>query len=106
MLHVGILEGRDNYVVHGQVDCACNIDGVLLIGPDCQWVGNIQADTVIVKGRVQGNILAHFKLEVRSGARINGDLSSPLIAVADGAVVQGRVTPDSLVTRFAERRVH
>ena len=106
VVRVDVLEGRDNYVVHGQVDCNCDIDGVLLIGPDCLWVGNIQADTVIVKGRVEGNIHAHFKLEVRTGARIKGDLSSPLIAVAEGAVVQGRVTPDSLVTRFTERRVH
>ncbi len=106
MVHVGMLEGRDNYVVHGQVDCNCDIDGVLLIGPDCLWVGNIQADTIIVKGRVQGNIHAHFKLEVREGARIKGNLSSPLIAVAEGALVQGTVTPDSMVTRFTERRVH
>jgi cytoskeletal protein CcmA (bactofilin family) len=106
MVQAGALQGRENYVVHGQVDGNCDIDGVLLIGPDCLWVGNILADTVIVKGRVQGNIRAHFKLEVRSGARIQGDLSSPLIAVAEGAVVQGHVTPDSLVTRFTERRVH
>ena len=106
MVQVGLLEGRDNYVVHGQVDCNCDIDGVLLIGPSCLWVGNIQADTVIVKGRVQGNIHAHFKLEVRGGARIKGNLSSPLIAVAEGALVQGDVTPDSMVTRFTERRVH
>ena len=106
MVHVGVLQGRENYVVHGQVDCHCDIDGVLLIGPDCLWVGNIQADTVIVKGRVQGNIHAHFKIEVRTGARIKGDLSAPLIAVAEGAVVQGRVTPDSMISRFTERRVH
>lgn len=106
MVRVGLLEGCDNYVVHGQVDCNCDIDGVLLIGPDCLWVGNIQADTVIVKGRVQGNIHAHFKIEVRTGARIKGNLSSPLIAVAEGAMVQARVTSDSVVTRFTERRVH
>ena len=106
MVHLGVLQGRENYVVHGHVDCNCDIDGVLLIGPDCLWVGNIQADTVIVKGRVQGSIHAHFKIEVRPGARIKGDLSSPLIAVAEGAVVQGHVAPDSMISRFTERRVH
>lgn len=106
MVHLGVLQGRENYVVHGHVDCNCDIDGVLLIGPDCLWVGNIQADTVIVKGRVQGNIHAHFKIEVRAGARIQGDLSAPLIAVAEGTMVQGHTTPDSMVSRFTERRVH
>lgn len=106
VVHVGMLQGQNNYVVHGRVEGDCDIDGVMLIGPDCLWVGNIQADTVIVKGRVEGRIHAHFKLEVRPSARIKGDLSSPLIAVAEGAVVQGQVSPDSIVSRFTERRTH
>jgi cytoskeletal protein CcmA (bactofilin family) len=106
VVHVGVLEGRNNYVVHGRVEGHCDIDGVLLIGPDCLWIGNITADTVIVKGRVEGGIHARFKVEVRPSARIKGDLSSPLIAVAEGAVLQGRVSSDSMVTRFIERRTH
>jgi len=106
VVHVGMIEGRNNYVVHGQVEGNCEIDGVLLIGPECLWVGNITADTVIVKGRVEGSIHAHFKVEVRPSARIKGDVSSPLIAVAEGAVLQGRTSPDSIVTRFTERRTH
>lgn len=104
--HVGMLDGRDNFVVHGRVDGDGNIDGVLMIGDAALWVGNIEADMVIVKGRVEGNIHARFKLEVRSSARIKGDLSSPLVAVAEGAVVQGKVSPDSIITRFNERRMH
>jgi len=106
VVHVGVIEGRDNYVVHGRVEGNCDLDGVLLIGPDGLWIGNITADTVIVKGRVEGGIRAHFKIEVRPSARIKGDLSSPLIAVAEGAVLQGRISPDSIITRFTERRTH
>jgi len=106
VVYVGVIEGRDNYVVHGRVEGSCDLDGVLLIGPDCLWVGNITADTVIVKGRVEGGIHANFKIEVRPSARIKGDLSGSLIAVAEGAVVQGRISPDSIITRFTERRMH
>jgi cytoskeletal protein CcmA (bactofilin family) len=104
--HTGALAGRENYVVHGRVEGDSDIDGVLLIGPDGLWIGNIVADMVIVKGRVEGDIHAHFKVEVRSGARIKGNLSGPLIAIAEGAVVQGRVGNDSIVTHFTERRTH
>lgn len=106
VVHIGLLQGQNNYVVHGRVKGDCDIDGVLLIGPDCLWVGDIRADTVIVKGRVEGRIHANFKLEVRPTARIKGDLSSPLIAVAEGAVVQGQISPDCIVSRFTERRMH
>jgi cytoskeletal protein CcmA (bactofilin family) len=106
VVHVGMIEGRNNYVVHGRVEGDCDFDGALLIGPDCLWIGNIKADTVIVKGRVEGCIRAYFKIEVRPSARIKGNLSSPLIAVAEGALVQGRVSPDSMITRFTDRRSH
>lgn len=105
-VHVGLFAGRDNYVVHGQVHGDSDIDGVLMIGPDGLWVGNITADMVVVKGRVEGNIQARFKLELRPSARIKGNLNSPLIAVAEGAVIQGRVSPDSMVTHFTDRRTH
>jgi len=106
VVHVGLFAGHDNYVVHGQVHGDSDIDGALMIGPDGLWVGNIMADVVVVKGRVEGNIQARFKLELRSSARVKGDLNCPLIAVAEGAVVQGRVSPDSIVTRFTDRRTH
>ena len=105
-VHVGKLDGQDNYVVHGQVQGDSDVAGALLIGPDCRWVGNVTADTVVVKGRVQGNVYARFKLELRPSARIRGDLSSPIIAIAEGAVVQGDISPDSVVTRFVDRRTH
>lgn len=105
-VHVGTLAGHDHYVVHGRVEGDCDIEGALLIGPDCLWLGNIRADTVIVKGRVEGDIHARFKLEARPSARIKGNLSAPLVALADGAVLQGRISPDSIVTRFSERRTH
>ena len=106
VVHVGVIEGHNNYVVLGRVQGDCEIEGVLLIGPDCLWTGNISADTVIVRGRVEGNIHATFKIELRPSARIKGDLSSPMIAVAEGAVLLGRVSPDSVITRFQERRTH
>src|SRR3989337_3849456 len=47
VVHVGVIEGRDNYVVHGRAEGNCDLDAVLLIGPHCLWIGNIRADTVI-----------------------------------------------------------
>jgi len=106
VVHVGALVGPDNYVVHGRVQGDSDIDGALLIGPDCLWVGNITADTVIIKGRVEGDVQARFKLELRPSARVKGNLSSPVIAIAEGAVLQGQVSPDSILTQFRERRTH
>jgi len=105
-VHIGHFRGTSDYVVHGRVEGDGDIDGTLMIGPDGLWVGNVTADNVIIKGRVDGHIHARFKLELRPSARVKGNLSSPLIAIAEGAVVQGQISPDSVLTRFRERRSH
>ncbi len=106
VVHIGNLKGRDNYVVHGEVQGNADIDGMVMLGPSCKWCGNIIADVVVVKGLVVGNITARFKVELRGSAQVQGDLQSPLIAVAEGAVVQGHISQDSVITHFQDRRSH
>lgn len=65
--------------------------------------GDIFAKTVVVLGEVQGNIYASLRLTVGDGARITGNLTSPRIAVAPGAYVQGSIDMQ-LGDEYWERR--
>ncbi|HEX9627587.1 MAG TPA: polymer-forming cytoskeletal protein [Acidiferrobacterales bacterium] len=105
-VYVGNLEGRDNYVVHGEVTGDADLEGALMLGPGCRWQGNIRADVVVVRGRVMGDIQARVKLDLRATARVTGNVSGPLIAIADGAVVQGEIGGDSVINHYRERRTH
>jgi cytoskeletal protein CcmA (bactofilin family) len=105
-VYVGNLEGRDNYVVHGEVTGDADLEGALMLGPGCRWRGNIRADVVVVRGRVTGDIQARAKLDLRATARVTGNVSAPLIAIADGAVVQGELGGDGVINRYTERRTH
>ncbi len=104
--YIGNLQGKDNYLVQGEVRGDCDVEGALLLAQGCRWQGNVVANTIVIRGRVEGNVTARFKLELRSTARVSGNVSSPLIAVAEGAVVQGSISRDSMVTHFKERRTH
>src|SRR4030065_11285 len=103
---IGNLQGKENFLVQGEVRGNCDVEGAVMLAQGCRWQGNVVADTVVIRGRVQGNVTARFKLELRATAQVSGNVSSPLIAVAEGAVVQGKVSRDSMVTRFKERRTH
>lgn len=105
-VYVGNLNGCDNYVVHGEVMGNADLEGALMLGPGCRWRGNIRADVVVVRGQVTGNIQARAKLDLRATARVSGNVSGPLIAIADGAVIQGEISRDSVITRYDERRTH
>ena len=105
-VHMGNINGADNYLVHGQVIGDSDIQGTLMLSADCKWKGNIIADVVIIKGRVEGDIAARSKIELRNTATVVGDLQAPIVAIEHGAKVKGSVHEESYVTHFQERRTH
>lgn len=103
---VGRLESADDTIIDGSVEGQCVVDGVLIIGEDGSWQGNIEAQNVIVSGEVKGDILVHSKLELTKTARVSGRISSPTIAVAEGAVHDGEVhmSKEGDIVHFTDRR--
>jgi len=71
--------------IHGNVNCE---DGVV-VGAKGLVRGNIVSRTVVVGGKVRGNITASMKLELERGAVIEGDLSTPILLVEEGASFEG-----------------
>lgn len=106
MTYRGDLAGTGNYLVHGRVEGSCDIDGDLVLGPTAHWHGNIAASHVVISGEVVGDVFASAKLELQATARIRGDITSPVIAMAEGASYEGeiRMRPRPELVRFNEKR--
>lgn len=104
VVFTGHLEGMDNYIVHGEVVGDSDVNGAIMLGPQSRWKGNVTADVVVIRGAVEGNVTARVKLEVRDTAQVAGDVFGPIIAIAEGARINGRLPADSCITRFTERR--
>jgi len=103
---VGTISGSDNCIVYGQVEGDCRCDSVLVLGEHGRWQGNILAPNVIISGDVEGNIDVTEKLELTGTARVNGGISSPVVAIEEGAVHVGaiRMEKQTDVIRFKEKR--
>ena len=67
------------------------LETVVMIGGSGHVRGSVVARAVRVSGRVEGNVTASERIEVLSTGVIDGDLSAPKIAVAEGAEIRGRV---------------
>lgn len=102
----GTIEGKDNYIINGTVTGDCRVEGAVVLGEQGRWIGNIQAETVVISGEVEGDITVTGKLELAPSARVSGRITSPVIAIAEGAIHQGeiRMTRDGGVARFSEKR--
>lgn len=102
----GTFSGKDNLLVHGRVTGQCDLNGTFMLAAGGQWVGDIVADNVIIAAEVEGDVTARNRLELAATARIRGKLRSPAIAIAEGAVYEGKIdmARDTRLTRYRERR--
>ena len=102
----GSLRGKDNVVVLGKVEGECDLNATLLVEEPGRFEGNIIAENVIIAGQVNGNVTARNKLEIAPSARITGDVSGEVIAIAEGASIDGqmRTASNQPVTSFTEKR--
>ncbi|MBS0375858.1 MAG: polymer-forming cytoskeletal protein [Proteobacteria bacterium] len=82
------------------------VEGLLSIAQDAHWQGNVRAQAAVVAGRVTGDLVVDTKLEIGRSAVIRGSVRANVIAIADGAVVEGEiaVTGSQPVIHFAEKR--
>lgn len=85
----GTITGNGDYMINGEVEGDCDLDGSVTLAANGHWTGSIRASTVMVAGTVEGDVEATGNIEISSTARINGTVSGESIAVAVGAVVEG-----------------
>ncbi len=102
----GTISGTGSYLVNGEIDGDCDLDGTVTIAPNGLWKGTIKASDVIVAGQVEGDIIAAGKVEIMDSAHITGTVSGEAIAVAEGAVVEGvmKTTGPAEPLEFVEKR--
>lgn len=63
----------------------------LIVSPEGLVAGEIKAPSVVINGRVEGDVYATSRLELATGAQVKGDLFYALIEMQLGAQVQGRL---------------
>ena len=88
----GDISGSEDLVIAGRVEGRIKLDGrILTLAEGCHVVGEIEAGTVIVSGKVEGTIDAENRLEIRSSAVVEGELSTSKLIVTDGSHVSATV---------------
>ena len=88
----GELKGSEDLVVDGQLEGTVNLsEGRLTIGPTAQVAADLTAKDVLIMGKLQGNIVASGRVELRAGSVVEGDVRALRLAVEDNAVFRGKV---------------
>ena len=94
--------------IDGYIEGNASAAGMLIIGVNGKICGGISAETVIVGGEVQGNIIATKRAELTNTAKVVGDIQTEVIVIDEHAVFQGKCnmgeTPQQVMEAAPEPR--
>ena len=104
---VGDVVTQGPLMVSGHVRGNGRIGGTLSMSKSAQWEGDITARQAVLAGKVTGRIHVEDKLEVSASAVIVGEIVAKVLAIANGARIEGEVTVTSgkPIMKFDEKRV-
>jgi cytoskeletal protein CcmA (bactofilin family) len=101
----GTLRSNGSVRIDGKIEGGVSAEGVIL-GERGEVQGDISARTVVVGGKVTGNIHATESLELLTKCQVFGDLHAPQLVIAEGAVFEGSCLMASEKTKVIEVNVN
>lgn len=88
----GDLTGEEDVLVEGRVEGKINLpNNELTIGANGKVDADVHAKTVLVIGRVAGNVSASERVEIQASGIVEGDVRGPRLVVQEGAQLNGSI---------------
>lgn len=75
----------------GKLEGDVQTDGVLHLGDNANVTGNINATTVFARGKINGNISAKDKVEVKARSELFGDIRAAKLVIEEGVTFVGKI---------------
>jgi len=74
----------------GKLEGDINSEGVLNLGDNAVIKGNINANSVVVRGKITGNVHAKERIEIKAKTELFGDIRASKLAIEEGVTFVGR----------------
>src|SRR5712672_1859580 len=101
----GELTGSEDLYLDGSIEGTVDLrDHSLIIGPNGKIKAGISARDLVVHGRIEGNITATGRVELRKSCTLIGDVSTQRIVIEDGAFFKGAIDIKEKDTKAESRK--
>ncbi|MCP4230296.1 MAG: polymer-forming cytoskeletal protein [bacterium] len=87
----GDYEGKADLCIAGTINGDVDVKGTVFVDSTGNVVGSVNGASVIVSGKISGNVTAKKEVELRDGAKVGGYVVSREAHVSPGAKVEGEV---------------
>ncbi len=78
--------------ISGHLEGEIQSKGLVRINRMGEVVGTIKAPFVLVEGELRGTIESAERVDLRAGCRMNGNIHTAAITIAEGSVFHGQVS--------------
>ena len=86
----GTIKSSGSISIDGKLDGELDCAGDAFIGQSANIKGNMSVNAAVISGTVNGNINAKDKIEMKSTAKVNGDIKAKRLSVEDGVMFIGK----------------
>lgn len=105
----GNLKFAGELTLEGKLEGDIQSDGTLHLGDGAVVNGNIHVQSVVVRGKISGNIVAKEKIEIKAKTELFGDIRAAKLVIEEGVTFVGKTevnpnktSPTATVTRHSE----
>jgi cytoskeletal protein CcmA (bactofilin family) len=91
----GEFKSQGDVQIEGEVIGTVETSAMLSVGSEAKVKASVKAEDAVVAGQINGNVNVTKKLELKSTAKIVGDITCATIVVEAGAKLQGNIKSGS-----------
>lgn len=84
------ITGTGNITIVGNFLGSLKVTGDLDISEQADVEGEIEATNILIRGKIQGKVLAFEKIELLKTAQVKADIKTKFISVETGAALDGK----------------
>ena len=86
----GTIKTASSVRIDGKLEGELNCGGDAIVGKDAKIKGNLTVTSASIEGTINGNVTAKDRIEMKSSARVTGDIRAKRLSVEDGVTFVGR----------------
>lgn len=87
----GEISMRGDFRIEGKIEGSVSTRGEVVISDRGSLKGEIEADSVVIEGRMEGAVRARQVVRLKRGCRVSADLKSPAVELEEGGGFNGRI---------------
>lgn len=86
----GNLKFAGELTFDGKLDGEIQSDGTLNLGENAVIKGNLNVNTVVLRGKINGNVTAKDKVDIKSKTELFGDVRAAKLVIEEGVTFVGK----------------